>query len=148
MRLVFHARVLVMKAAGLLVVWLLSSSFGFAAPAPATARAGRACDAAHVTTVRKLVRHVRSFGGPVAPVSKRALAGLSDLTTLLKRGALPQLDDDDEAIQNDAPAARIDDDESRVPLLLALGVVDKSGDRAPCAGADTPRAPRGPPAPL
>jgi hypothetical protein len=147
MRFVFFARMLLMKAATVVVAWLLSSSFGFAAPAPSQARAGRACDA-HVASVRKLVRQVKSFGGPVAPVSQRALAGLSDLTTLLKRGGRVQLDDDDEAIQNDTPAARIDDDESRVPALHPLGILDKSGERAPCAGAYSPRAPRGPPAPL
>ena len=147
MRLVFFARVLLMKAVSVLVLWLLSLSVGFAAPAPDQPRAGRACDA-YASTVRKLARHPKSFGGPVAPASKRVLAGLSDLSTLLKRGGGADIGEDDEAIQNDAPAARIDGDERQVPALHPLGVLHRSSERAPCAGAYSPRAPRGPPAPV
>ena len=145
MRLVFAARVLLMKAASVVVLWLLSVSIGVAAPAPDVPRAGHACDA-YASTVRRLAHHPKSFGGPIAPVSKRVLAGLSDYTTLLKRNCAARIDDDDEAIQNDVPAARIDADERQVPIFQPLGLLHRSGDRALCAGAYSPRAPRGPPA--
>jgi hypothetical protein len=63
----------------------------------------------------------------------------------LSRGTAAQLDDDDQAIQNDAPAARMDVDEHVRPGLRALGVLASSFDRLPDSSAFTPRSPRGPP---
>jgi hypothetical protein len=77
----------------------------------------------------------------------RLLAGLIDLTTVVKRGLRANLADDDEAIQNDVPAARIDVDQRPVPPLLPLGVLQGSFDRRLSTHAFSPRSPRGPPIP-
>jgi len=68
-----------------------------------------------------------------------------DLTALLKRGLRANLPDDDEAIQNDAPAARLDIDGRSIPALLPLGVLQGFLDRRLSTHAFSPRSPRGPP---
>jgi hypothetical protein len=73
------------------------------------------------------------------------MAGLMDLTALLKRGLRANLPDDDEAIQNDAPAARIDGDGRPIPALLPLGVLQGFFDRRLSTHSFSPRSPRGPP---
>jgi hypothetical protein len=130
------------------VVWLLlASTTTYAAPAPRK-NAGGLCGPLTGTVKKfKFPRLPKSFGGPLATPSKHALAGLTDGTARIKRCSQAVLDDDDEAIQNDAPAARIDDDGRANPLLRALGRI--------CHGPQTrllrtrpfsPRSPRGPPA--
>jgi len=73
------------------------------------------------------------------------VAGLTDLTALLKRGLRANLPDDDEAIQNDAPAARIEIEGRPIPALRPLGVLLGSFDRRLCTHPFSPRSPRGPP---
>jgi hypothetical protein len=125
---VFDSPRLLMKVTSVAVLWLLFASIGYAAPAPRRAAAGRVCDA-RATTLRKLSRPPKSVGGPVKAVSSRALAGLADPRPVLKRGSHLDLDDDGQAIQNDAPAARIDSDERSAPT---------SGSSAFCRAAPSP----------
>src|SRR5262245_62324037 len=122
MRVDFVRPRFLMKAGSTLVLWLLFASVGYAAPGPSHSVAGRACSP-HATKLRKLLRHPKSFGGPTAQPSKRALAGLSDATARLHHGSRANPCEDDEAIQSDAAAARIDADDGDVPALRPLGVL-------------------------
>jgi hypothetical protein len=133
-----------MKAGSTLLLWLLFASVGYAAPSPGHGAAGRACSP-HATKLRKLLRHPKSFGGPIAQPSKRALAGLSDATARLQRGSRANLCEDDEAIQSDAAAARIDADDRDVPALRPLGVLQGSAVLLPPLPTSSPQSPRGPP---
>lgn len=133
-----------MKAGSTVLVWLLFASVGYAAPNPGRGVTGRACSP-NATKVRKLMRHPKSFGGPVALPSKRALAGLSDATARLQRGSRAYLSDDDEAIQSDAAAARIDADDRAVPALRPLGVLHGPIALLRPLHTSSPRSPRGPP---
>jgi hypothetical protein len=134
-----------MKAGSTLVLWLLCTAVGYAAPGPERGvAAGRACSP-HAAKVRKLLRHPKSFGGPVAKPSKRALAGLSDATARLHRGARANLSEDDEAIQSDAAAARIDGDDRVVPALRPLGLLHGPVVLLPPLPTSSPQSPRGPP---
>jgi len=119
-----------MKAGSVAALWLLSVSVSTAAPGPRRNIVGRACWPRSVP-VQKLARQSKSFGGPVALPSKRALAGLSDVTARLKRGTRANVADDDEAIQSDASAARIESDDRALPALQALGILHGSFDRLP-----------------
>jgi hypothetical protein len=144
MRLKFMSPRSLAKAGSIVLLWLLSTSVSYAAPAPGRAGTGRAC-AATVARLQKLFKNPKSFGGPVAP--KRTLLGLTDITALLKRGTRANLAGDDEAIQNDAPAARIDADDRPVPSLQQLGILHASFAPLPRTRAFSPRSPRGPPTP-
>ena len=131
-----------MRAGGVVLLWLLSTSVAHAAPGPARPGSQTVCDS-HSTTLKKLLRHKRSFGGPLAPT--RTLLGAADLTARMNRGTGTGVDDDDAAIQNDAPAASIDVDERAVPALQPLGILVNSCDRRLYSRAFSPRSPRGPP---
>jgi hypothetical protein len=143
MRKALTNRRLLMKASSIAVLWLLFASIGYAAPAPRRAAAGRACDA-KTTTLRKLLRP-KSTAGPLKAPSTHALAGLADPRVVLKRGGHPNVDDDGLAIQNDAPAARIDTDERSAPTLRELGTLPGLLNWPIHTRAFTPRSPRGPP---
>ena len=132
-----------MRAGSALLLWLLFASVGYAAPGPARHTVGRACSP-HATKIRKLLRHPKSFGGPVALPSKRALAGLSDAAARLQHGTHANLSED-EAIQSDAAAARIDADDRPVPALRALGLLHRPVVLLPPLPTSSPRSPRGPP---
>ena len=121
---------------GCSVVLLWSLSVSPAAAAPASG--------AQPTTLGKLGRHPRSFGGPLkrpAPLQ----FGLTDPTSRLRRATRTDFDTDDAAIQNDAPAAHLDEDGRPVPSLLFAGVLPHAADIRPRSPTSTPRAPRGPP---
>ena len=75
-----------MRVSSLAVLWLLCASTSYAAPGPKRVAAARVCDP-HSTTVRKLPRPQRSFGGPLAMPSKHMLAGLTDGSAQIKRGS-------------------------------------------------------------
>ena len=135
-----------MRISSLAVLWLLFVSSGYAAPTPRHRAVGRMCEPTSPKSPRKLARRVKSFGGPVARPSTRAAAGLSDLTTFVKRATSAHRGaGDDEAIQNDAPAARIDGDETAAPELRPLGVLHGAIARFPLTRTSSPRSPRGPP---
>src|SRR5262245_12005849 len=144
MRVDFVRPRFLMKAGSTLVLWLLFASVGYAAPGPSHSVAGRACSP-HATKLRKLLRHPKSFGGPVAQPSKRALAGLSDVTARLRRGTRANLSEDDEAIQSDAAAARVDADDRVVPALRPLGLLHGPIVLLPPLPTSSPQSPRGPP---
>ena len=129
-------------ATGSTVALLWSVSVSPAAAAPASASQS-ACQA-HPTTVRKSGRQPRSFGGPLkrpAPLQ----FGLTDPTARVRRDTRTDFDSDDAAIQNDAPAAHLDEDGRPVPSLLFAGVLPHAADIRPRSPTYTPRAPRGPP---
>jgi hypothetical protein len=133
-----------MKGASLSLAWLLVlSSVALASSGPRRG-AGRVCDPSALT-LRKQFRAPTSYGGPIATRSTRALAGLADADSLLQRGAAATADDDDEAIQNDAPAASIDAAERPSPALEPIGVLAHVCARQPKTHSFSPRCPRGPP---
>jgi hypothetical protein len=144
MRRAFDGRRLLMNASSVAVLWLLCASLGNAAPAPPRAAAGRSCDA-KTTTLRKLSRPPKSAGGPLKAASAHTLAGFADSRQALKRASHPDIDDDGQAIQNDAPAARIEVDERPAPTLRELGILPSPHRRRVHTRAFTPRSPRGPP---
>jgi hypothetical protein len=132
------------QASCVALLWLMSASYAHAATAPGRHSAGSLCDAT-TTTVKKLLRHTKSFGGPLAHHPVRAMYGLTDLAARLRRGTHATLGDETAAIQNDAPAAHTDADDHLLPTLRPLGTLISSVERRPCTGAFSPRAPRGPP---
>ena len=144
MRLDFVRPRFLLKAGSTVLLCLLFASVSYAAPNPGRSVVGRACSA-NATKVRKLMRHPKSFGGPVALPSTRALAGLSDATARLHRGSRANLSDDDEAIQSDAAAAHIDIDDGSVPALRPLGILSGPVLRLRPTHTISPRSPRGPP---
>jgi hypothetical protein len=128
-----------MKASGAAAALLLCVSVAYAAAAGLRdAGDHRAC-----FEQTSLIHPRKSLGGPPAPRSMRL--GFIDLTTHVKRGQRANVPDDDEAIQNDVPAARIEIDDRRVPALLPLGVLQGSLDRPLTIHTFSPRSPRGPP---
>jgi len=144
MRFISSPPRMLMRASCVVLFWLLSVSLAQAAATQGLRSAGAPCDE-HSTTLRKLIRHSKSFGGPLARPAQRALFGLSDVTARLQRGARADMNDDDAAIQNDAPAARIEIDGRPIPALRPLGVLLGSFDRRLCTHPFSPRSPRGPP---
>jgi hypothetical protein len=132
------------QASCVLMLWLMSVSLAHAATAPQLRGSGPLCDATSAT-LKKLLRHTKSFGGPLAHHPQRALFGLTDLTAKLRRGTHTTLGDEAAAIQNDAPAAHTDADDALLPTLRPLGRLVCSTEQQPCTGAFSPRSPRGPP---
>jgi hypothetical protein len=115
-----------------------------AAAAPVSSRAsGPVCEAQPVG-VRKLPRHPRSFGGPLKQRTSLRF-GLTDPTARVRRSARTTFDTNQAAIQNDAPAARIDEHERQAPTLLLVGVLPHAAFDQPHSATFTPRSPRGPP---
>ena len=127
-------------AASLVLLWLMSALP--ASAAPGGRYAGPICDP-QTTTLRKLARQPKSFGGPLK--AARQLFGLTDPSARLQRGTHTTLDGDDAAIQNDAPAARIADDGRGLPSLCPLDLLARPVAGSLHSPAFCPRAPRGPP---
>ena len=123
---------------------------GLVSVVPASAASGRfaaagpSCDP-QTTTLRKLARLPKSFGGPLKQAKPRQLFGLTDPTARLLRGTHTNLDREQAAIQNDAPAARIDDNLRTAPSLRPLELIARTVDGRPHRSPCSPRAPRGPP---
>lgn len=136
-------------AGSILAFLLLAASTAEAAHAHTPRRtvgARRACDA-RKTTLKQFKRTPHNFGGPVMLPSQRALIGLHDPTTRIARATETDDDDDSAAIQNDAPAARIDIDSCGVPVLRPLGLLAGTATARPRPSAHSPKSPRGPPLP-
>jgi hypothetical protein len=129
---------------GVVALWLLAASTTYATPGPARNIVGRSCSP-QAAPVRKLMRQSKAAGGPVALPSKRAMAGLSDVTAHVKRGTRASFSEDEEAIQSDTSAARSDADDRAVPGLRALGVLHGLIVPLPRLHTLSPRSPRGPP---
>ena len=138
-----HVRML-MRASCVVLFWLLSPSLAQAAATQGQRSSGVLCDE-HSTTLRKLIRYSKSYGGPLAKRPHRALFGLSDVTARVQRGACADMSDDDAAIQNDAQAVNIDAEEGAGPTLHPLGLLVGPLDQHPRTPAFTPKSPRGPP---
>jgi hypothetical protein len=134
----------VMKASALAVLWVLCAS-SIASAAPAHHRGKPRVCRTHGARLKKLQPHPASVGGPVAPPSTRALAGLADPILLLTRGTQTPVDDDVAAIQNDSPAARIDRGLRLAPAFAPIGVLTRDADPLPKLHRFSPRSPRGPP---
>jgi hypothetical protein len=126
------------------LLWLLSVSFADASQTPRRGTAGKLCDA-QSTTIKRIVRHSKKLGGPRRLQPPPSLVELTDMTARLQRGTHTDVDADEAAIQNDAPAARSDADDSPVPALQPLGQLIRSLDIRPVSRAFSPRSPRGPP---
>jgi hypothetical protein len=124
----------------LVSICLLSASAASAATAP---RSGRGVCDSH-TTARRMVRHPKSFGGPVKLPPERALLGLDELAAHIS-GRPHGFGDENQAIQNDVPAARIDAGDAPVPSLRIVGLLVGSIDLHPCTRDCAPKSPRGPP---
>jgi len=134
-----------MSGGGLILVWLLLPSVASAAAAPGRG-APRVCKPQTLHTLSKFARVARSVSGPVAHRFLRAALDLSEGGERMGHGARPILGDDDEAIQNDAPAAWVVADVSLAPGLEPIGFLARFGVRPPEAWDFSPRSPRGPPA--
>ena len=127
----------------LVLMSLLWASPVLAATSPERAAAGPACNA-QSASIRKLLRLARSYGGPL----KRPAAlqfGLTDPTARLLRATRTPFDTDEAAIQNDAPAAHIDEHGRPAPSLLLLGLLPRATASGPRSPLVSPRSPRGPP---
>ena len=133
-----------MRASCVILFWLLSVSFAHAASTQGYRASATKCDE-HSATLKKLIRHAKSFGGPLARPPQRALFGLTDITARLQRGARGNMDNDDAAIQNDAPAANVDADGRNTPTLQLLGLLVGPLDWHPRTPTFSPKSPRGPP---
>jgi hypothetical protein len=133
-------------ACSVVLLWLLSVSAADAAPSPRHRHAGPICDP-QSTTIQKLPRHPKSFGGPLRIPSHRAQAGLIDTASQMRRATHADLDSDDAAIQNDAPAAHVDAEDCPIPQLRPLGLLIGSLDLRLYSRVFSPRSPRGPPFP-
>ena len=134
------------RAGGIALLGLLCASTVHAAPAAARGAVGPLCDP-QTPTHRKLPRHPKSFGGPLADRSDSSRGVVKDFTARLQRGSRATLPDDDVAIQNDAPATQIDADDCSIPSLRPLGLLIGSLDLRIETRAFSPRSPRGPPFP-
>jgi hypothetical protein len=130
-------------AGSIALLSLLSVSPADAAPRRGTS--GPICDP-QTPAARKLPRHPRSFGGPLKQPSSHALAGLQDITALMRRGTRAYLGDGVAVIQNDTPATGTDTGDCLIPSLLPLEVI-VSLEVQPRSRAFSPRSPRGPPLP-
>jgi hypothetical protein len=140
------ARTLI-KATRLLATALLMLLWAASADAAATRgnkhQPGAVCNAR--LTLRTVLRHPRSVG-PLARRHARTHSVLPPTTTLFQRGSPDRLDADGDAIPNDAPAARIDDNQSsRSAGLGPIGILVSSAHRLPSSSDYFPRSPRGPP---
>jgi hypothetical protein len=136
-------RLPLMKAGTAVLLWLLSVSVSSAAHTPRHLTR-RLCDPQR-TSLRQLPRKPVSYGGPLMRPSVRVLAGLSDPMARMTRVTRQALSDDEEAIQNDAPAAHLVVD--LILELRPLGLFVDVFDQRPRTGTFSPRAPRGPPLP-
>jgi hypothetical protein len=128
-------------AGTVLLLWAAGAVPALAAPARA---AGPLCDP-QTTTIRKLVRHAKAFGGPLKQPAPLQF-GLTDPTSRLRRGTRVTVENDDAVIQNDAPA-RLDEDGRPNPSLHEVGVVPRVAGARPISVRFSPRSPRGPPPP-
>jgi hypothetical protein len=127
-------------AGSILVLSLMSVDTAVAAPHRAS---GPLCDA-QTPAARRLLRHPRSFGGPVKRPSVHALAGLQDVSVRLRRGTHTVLPETIALIQNDSSATVSGAGDHLIQSLLPLDII-RSVDPQPRSRAFSPRSPRGPP---
>jgi len=132
------------RVCSLAAVCLLCANTVSAAPARHHRRAtAPVCDP-QTTTLKRFASH-QTRGGPVAPPSTRALAGLVDPAAHVQHAKAAPVDDDVAAIQNDAPADDHDTGHAAAPVLHALGLLARRTDALPKLDAFSRWSPRGPP---
>lgn len=95
-------------------------------------------------TLAALERQRALQAGPVAHRGTPA-GTLAPVNTRFARGHSTDVNDEDAAIQNDAPAAHVDCNENVTPALRSLGVLANAYQRRPALVPYSPRSPRGPP---
>ena len=131
---------------GIGLLFLVTASSADAAWGPRHTAAGALCEAQPGAALRKLLRHPKSYGGPLATRPRLSHLGLRvDLTPRFQRAKRSHRGDDDAAIQNDAPAARVDAGDSAVSALRPIGFLIGYVDSHHRTRAFSPRSPRGPP---
>jgi hypothetical protein len=136
-----------LRIVGVALVWLLAASNVDAAPGPWRARSDAICDSQTAAALKKLLRHPKSYGGPLATRSRASRYDLLiDLTSHARRAKRATSSYDAAAIQNDAPAARVDANDGPLPALRPLGFLIRPVDSRSHTLACSPRSPRGPPA--
>ena len=132
----------VVRASSLVTVCLLWASAASAAPGPYAPKSNSktVCDP---VASRRLPRHPRSFGGPLR--QPKQLLTFDELTAHVARTPQGDLGNQNQAIQNDAPAARMDAGDRPLPTLCIVGLLVGSIDPHPRTHACSPKSPRGPP---
>jgi hypothetical protein len=132
--------------ASIVLLWLvaLTTSAAVAAPRPINPRSHVAHGHARAMDVKTLARHAASVGTSLVRIHKvrpSLVTRRAHFHRDLRRNGHA---DDDDAIQNDAPAANV-----AVELFLALrqlGVFVEVLEQQPFTLHESPRSPRGPPA--
>lgn len=132
------------KGCGALLLPVICASAVSASPVNRRGAAGPICDP-QTPTHRKLPRHPKSFGGPLANRPSASRLVVTDLTARMQRGMRADLASDEEVIQNDAPIDQADGDTRRIPSLSSLGLLVGLADVRPLSQISSPRSPRGPP---
>ncbi len=124
-----------MKAGSLVVStpWLLAASVVMASPAPAPAAAEQACSTP--------ARAVTGRGAMILPFDA---LWTEQMNAVLVHGDADSDADDGPAIPDDAPAARLDIDES-TPQLEPVGTLASPRDSLSSHRILSRRSPRGPP---
>jgi hypothetical protein len=133
-----------LKVCSLAGLCLLCADAASAAPAHHHRRARARVCTPHAATLKTLAAR-QTRGGPVAPPSTRALAGLSDPAPHVQRAKMIAVDDDVAAIQNDAPVDDLDAGLVALPVLHPLGLLARHVHRLPELDAFSRWSPRGPP---
>jgi len=135
------------KAIPVLALWAMAATAASAAPAPDYTHSSLPCDGQQPPTLKKLPWHPKSYGGPLASRARSRRSGPRfDLSAHMHRAKRTGLGNEGAAIQNDAPAARVDFDDSSLAALRPLGFLIGPVDSHPRTRAFSPRSPRGPPA--
>lgn len=133
------------------VLSLLTASTVDAAPGPRQPPPGAIWKAAQPTAaLKKLLRRAKAFRGPLASRPRRLsrLGVHIDHSSHFQRAKRTGLGDDDAAIQNDAPAARVGAHDGPLSDLRPIGFLVGDVDSHPRTPAFSPRSPRGPPEPI
>jgi len=126
------------------MLWLLSVTTVAAATGPGAPRArpNLTHEEARAVIAKSLERRTANVGRPFVKVRKIGASLLTRRAYFQRAGHLSHVDDDD-AIQNDAPAANVD-----VNPFLALrqvGLSIEAPDQQTFGRYHAPRSPRGPP---
>jgi hypothetical protein len=133
------------KAAAVVLLWFLSVSTGIAAPwARSThARTSLIRKQASAAVAKSLARHRAAVSGSTVRVRKIGTSLLTRRAHFQRNLRRAHGDDDDDAIQNDAPVAAFDVEP--VLGLRPLGISVELVEPQSFARHDSPRPPRGPP---
>src|SRR3954462_1939887 len=132
---------LAVRSCAVIVLWLLSVSVSHAIPAPRQSSA-KFCDA-QTTSIRKLVRQARAVGGPLTRRLRHSGIRLNAHPAGIGIGSRTWIRDDEQAIQNDAPAPPLTIDHDIE--LRPIGVFSDSAPSLLASRTLSPRSPRGPP---